>query len=922
MRQLFALGGALALLLLALAWRATPTQLRVSSSYFPWEPVGPVNLGHNLITGLRVGNVLYVGSAFGGLFRSTDNGRSWEVVLGFNLNQNGEGVYRCPAVTALGTDGTRLYVGTGAIVQYNPSGISPSAVATTAPGLVGAFGRPGMGVFVSSDGGNTFSNQNSTWKLTYPALSYANDYANTGILNVVDIAVNATKVAILTPDSLFLSTDGLVTLQGVGRIAGGRRLRSVAWGANDALFVTTNDSIYRSTDGGQSFVPLSGLQLPPGVTGSSLGGGNAVVRTAPSDPSKVYLATANASGTLVAVWASPDNGDTWTRIANQETPSFAVLGGQGVSTLALEIDPADPTHFLLGGATLWEFSPVQGWQRINPANQDPIILRLPALIRDVVFLPNGEWLVIGDGRLVRVTQGGTRIEDASKGIQAARVLSVAVSPRGDVYASGPSPVLITSRREADPAGLFRLVPLGTFTVSSPFGHVAVSSIDPDISFFSYQAGRLRTSQDRGQNYVSFYTAPASSSFDGTFIQSSSGAVTDDRPDAYGPLYPPFALVEKFGEKVLNRDGTRSGTSYLFIATGRGLWTITNPISTNPDTIPHWNRVSGTTGIGVNANLTYANYLNSSNAIPTALAADSAYTVWIGTSNGQLLRVKNAHDITIDRTLQDGVEDLTAALLAGVGGRYISAVAVHPKNPDLLAVAVGSYAGPADRIFLSTNATASTPTFTAISTGLPDVPVYSLFFYPDSSYLLFAGTEWGLWRCMDVRTPTWEEMTGEVVGRVPVTAITWKPYRYQVDTVGGTPDLPQVEARLLPDPEKPLYIATWGRGIWKLSSRFATSLVGAGALPRGLSVSVYPNPFQSQLFLEVRLPEGARQLTYRLYTLDGRCVAAETYSRALPAGYHTLAWPVPALPAGLYVLRVEGADGAGRQFATSFKLLHP
>ncbi len=877
-----------------------------------------MNLGHNLITGVRVGNTLYVGSAFGGLFRSTDNGRSWEVVPGFTLNQNGEATYRCPSVTALATDGTRLYVGTGAIAQYNAAGISPSAVATTAPGLIGAFGRPGMGVFVSTDGGNTFSNQNATWKLSYPALSYANDYTNTGVINVVDIAVNGDKVAVLTPDTLLLSLDGLATLQGVGRIAGGKRLRSVAWGANDALFVTTADSLYRSTDGGQTFVPVSGIQLPSGLTGvSGIGGGNAIVRAAPSNSSTLYLASAKIDGTLVGVWASPDNGDTWTRIANQENPSFAVLGGQGTSALALRVDPTDPTHLLLGGATLWEFSPAEGWQRINPSNQDPLILRLPTVIRDFVFLSRDEWLVIGDGRLVRITQGGARIEDANRGLQANRILSVAVSAKGDVYASGPSPVLITSRREEDPAGLFRLVPLGTFPVPSPAGQVAVSSIDPDISFFSYQSGRLRVSQDRGQTYISFYTAPLAFSWDTTLIQSTSA----DRPDAFGPLYPPFALVEKFGQKVLNSDGTRSGTSYLFIATGRGLWTITNPISTNPDTIPHWNRVSGTTPIGLNADVSYASYLSSSNGIPTALAADSAYTVWIGTSNGRLLRVKNAHDVTIDRNAQDGVEDLTSAI-SGVGGRYISAVAVHPKNPNLLAVAVGSYAGPADRIFLSTNATDPNPTFTSISTGLPDVPVYSLFFYPDSSYLLFAGTEWGLWRCMDVRTPTWEEMTGQAVGRVPVTSITWKPYRYRIDTVGGTPDLPQVEGFLEEDPEKPLYIATWGRGVWKLSSRFATSLAGSSTLPRGLTVSVYPNPFQSQLFLEVRLPEGARQLSYRLYTLDGRCVAAEAYPQSLSPGQHTLVWQVPALPAGLYLLQVEGADGAGRKFATSLKLLRP
>lgn len=942
MRRFLAFTGALAFF--ALQWKPLPTRLQTTSAYFPWEPVGPNNLGHNLITGLRMGNTLYVGSAFGGLYRSTDGGRSWELVPGFNLNANGEATYRCPAVTALATDGTNLYVGTGAIAQYNPSGIALSAVSTTKGGIVGAFGRPGMGVFVSTDGGQTFSNQNATWKLAYPNLSYAHDYTNTGVINVVDIAISGNKIAILTPDSVFISTDNLATLQGssISRPSGAS-FRSIAWGANDVLFVTTNTHVYRSTDGGATFteVQASDFPLPSNLTGvSGIGGGNVVIRSAPSNPSVLYVASAKSDGSLVAVWASSDNGNTWTRIANQENTSFAVLGTVGTAALALRVDPADPSRIVIGGNQLWEFSPDFGWQRINPPNQDPLILRLPQPIRDVVFLNGGDLLVIGDGRLVRITQNRTRIEDANKGIQATRVLSLAVSPNGDVHISGGGPIYISSTYPTDPIGSFRLVN-GVTTdfspVSAPLGWVAASQIDPSVVFFSYQNGRLRVSQNRGQSYVSFYAGPIYMPYMGSpvspedSIQSQSGGnppphITEDRPTRFGPLYPPYALIEKLPPDriVKGRDNKQKGTAFLFIATHTGIWRVSNPISLSPDSLAYWNRVSGRTRIlGLGTSHTYGSYLTATNAIPTALAVDSAYTVWVGTSNGRLYRLRNAHDITIDRdapTTADTLENLTSTISSLIDGRWISAIAVHPNNPNLLAIATGSYAGSPNRIFLTTNATAPNPTFVSIHANLPNIPVYSLFFYPDSAGLLFAGTEWGLWRCMDVNNPSWEEMTGEAIGRVPVTAITWKPYTYREDTVDNTnPDNPLTEGRLLPDPEKPIYIATWGRGIWKLNSRSATALTGAPA-GQGIALQAYPNPFNQTLSLKLSLPNGAEQIHWQLYTIDGRRVGGQTYTRSLPPGEHTLTWHTPPLSTGLYLLQVEVLDTQRKRYTQTLKLI--
>ncbi len=88
----------------------------------------------------------------------------------------------------------------------------------------------------------------------------------------------------------------------------------------------------------------------------------------------------------------------------------------------------------------------------------------------------------------------------------------------------------------------------------------------------------------------------------------------------------------------------------------------------------------------NAGATYADYVNTARSIPTAIALDSNYTVWVGTSDGKLYRLKNAHDVRLDRTQPgNGLEDLTTSI-AAINGRWISAIAVHPNNPDLVAIA--------------------------------------------------------------------------------------------------------------------------------------------------------------------------------------------------------------------------------------------
>ena len=912
-----------------LGLRGPEKQVQLEASSFPWEPIGPNNLGHNLHAAIRIGNTIYVGSAFGGLFRSTDGGRSWSVVSGFNLNENGAASWRCPSVTTMDTDGSNLFVGTAVALLINPSGTALSAIPTTKGGVMGYVGRPGMGVFVSTDGGNTFAPAAATWNGN--ALTYTHSTTDWLVVTAIDAAHG--KVLAATHDTLYVSSDNLNTATGLS-LKSTRRITSIAWGENDqTIFVANTDSLYRSTDGGATFQSItSTLPRPSGVNLNQLSGGNVMIARSPSDAKTLYVATANASGNLVGVWISRDNGDTWTLLCNPENPSFAVLGGLGTAPFALAVDPNDPLHIVIGGSQLWEFSPDLGWQRINPPNQDPLLVRLPRPVRSVVFLDGGELLVVGDGRPIRVTADRRRAEDASRGIQATRVLSVAVSSNGDIYASGPTPLFITNRYPNDPAGGFRLINQITTDFSpatSILGYVVARQTRPDHTYFSYGGGRIRFSETRGDNYTAVYNVPRSDAFyndpnntDHNIAwcpaSGSCASSSQERPHFHGPLFPPIALAERFQPLIKDRNNQRSDTFFLFAATGGYLWTVTY------DTLFRWSRVSDIRISNLtSAGATYADYVNSARSIPTAIAVDSSYTVWVGTSDGKLYRLKNAHDVRLDRTQPgNALEDLTSTISTLLDGRWISAIAVHPNNPDLVAVATGSYTG-TNHIFLSQDATSSTPTFTAIQGNLPDVPAYALFFHPDSSHLLLAGTEWGLWRCTDVRSPAWEEMTGEAIGRIPVTSITWKPYKFRSDTVDASnPDFPKTEEYLDPDPERPIFIGTWGRGIWKLSSRFATSLPTATPTQAPISIRTYPNPFAHEFTLEVQTATPIRRLTYQLYALNGTRVHAHTYQNLTSGVHHLTVQPGYPLTAGTYLFTVEAYDASGRRYQQTMKLIHP
>jgi photosystem II stability/assembly factor-like uncharacterized protein len=220
-----------------------------------------------------------------GLFRSGDGAESWQEV--------GEGWFSPPeSVAPDAADPDTVYVGT------NDAGVlkSTDAGQTWMPANTGLGG--GSVVWLGSRPGA-------------PATVYA-------------------SVRESSADHLYRSTDGAATWQAVGTGLPPAYLSEIVFGpaAGEMLASLYNPTpgIYRSDDGGQSWVPLS---APAGyLTALALD---------PKVPGRIYAGSINAGA-----HRSDDGGLTWSRIDDPANGFF------NANVQSIKVDPADSSRVLIG----------------------------------------------------------------------------------------------------------------------------------------------------------------------------------------------------------------------------------------------------------------------------------------------------------------------------------------------------------------------------------------------------------------------------------------------------------------------------------------------------------------------------------------------------------------------------------------------
>jgi photosystem II stability/assembly factor-like uncharacterized protein len=312
---------------------------RIPQTGGKWQSLGPTNIGGRIVSVAldpHRRDTVYAAAASGGLWRSTDAGRTFAPAWPDHWTQ-------AMGAVAASPDGT-LYVGTG---EPNPGG--------------GSITYEGTGLYASNDGGRN-------WR-------------SIGLRD--SGAISAITVDPRDPRRIFVAAAGSLYNGGGERgvyrsLDGGRSWTRVLAGSNeftgatevmidpsdaDRLYAVMWDhrrvpeqrsyggvgsGVYRSTDGGRSWQRLDSL-VPVGPEVGRIGLG-----LAPSDPKRLYAILSKGSGgsgTFDGFLSSSDGGDTWSRLPHNtdlaaSQSSFPWWFGK------VWVDPDDADHVHVAGVGL------------------------------------------------------------------------------------------------------------------------------------------------------------------------------------------------------------------------------------------------------------------------------------------------------------------------------------------------------------------------------------------------------------------------------------------------------------------------------------------------------------------------------------------------------------------------------------------
>jgi len=240
-------------------------------------------------------------------------------------------------------------------------------------------------------------------------------------------------------------------------------------------------------------------------------------------------------------------------------------------------------------------------------------------------------------------------------------------------------------------------------------------------------------------------------------------------------------------------------------------------------------------------------------------------IYVGTSAGIVLRVDSANT----------VKPVVSTLRPSTPGTSVSCIAVDPANERHLLVTYSNYG--VVSVFETSNADAPTPTWTNVEGALPDMPVRWALFDPRNTTRALLATEMGIYSTdlLNGSATVWMPASIGLVN----TRVDMLRYRPGDQLVGA---------------------ATHGRGLYTSDVFVAGPLATTPAGAPAVLTSAYPNPFSSQLTLQLG-PDATGEVVVTLTDVTGRRVFSNTQRPAA----RSLSVPVPAgLAPGNYVLTVS------------------
>jgi photosystem II stability/assembly factor-like uncharacterized protein len=301
-----------------------------------WRAVGPFRGGRTkAIIGVPgQPHVFYVGVVNGGVWKTTDAGRTWNPI--FDDQPTGS-------------------IGDIAVAPSNPDIV----YVTSGEGLHRPDLSTGDGVYKSTDAGKTWTHLGLRDGQQIPRVAV--DPRNPDRLFV---AVLGHPYGPNEERGLYRSTDGARSFQrvlykdentGASDVEIDPKNPDVVYAClwqgqegpwENAAWAGTNGGIFKSTDGGTTWRQLT-AGLPTGDDGVV----QADIAIAPSDPNRLYATV--ATGRPVGIYRSDDAGEHWTKITDDTRPAGRIGGGDLPVPV---VDPSNPDIVYSGSVVTWKSS--------------------------------------------------------------------------------------------------------------------------------------------------------------------------------------------------------------------------------------------------------------------------------------------------------------------------------------------------------------------------------------------------------------------------------------------------------------------------------------------------------------------------------------------------------------------------------------
>jgi photosystem II stability/assembly factor-like uncharacterized protein len=336
-----------------------------------WRMIGPYRGGRTVgLAGVAdQPNVFYIGVNNGGVWKTDDFGWTWRPI--FDEEPTGS----IGAVAVAPSDPNVVYVGSGEGLQRPDLSV-------------------GDGMYKSTDAGKTWRHLGLRDGQQIPQI-----IVDPGNANRLFVAVLGHPYGPNAERGVYRSTDGGATFQRVlykddrtGAIdlafdpRNPQTVYSVLWQAQqgpweNGAFSGPNSGLYKSTDGGTNWAPLSG-----GLPNYAQGGlGRIGIGVAPNEPNRMY-ALVEARGQNGGLYRSDDAGASWKKVNGEQR-----IYGRGSDFACVRADPMNKDVVYVtntstyrstnGGETFTAIKGAPGgddyhtvW--INPKNPDIIALAL------------------------------------------------------------------------------------------------------------------------------------------------------------------------------------------------------------------------------------------------------------------------------------------------------------------------------------------------------------------------------------------------------------------------------------------------------------------------------------------------------------------------------------------------------------------